>query len=195
MIKKILQICVLPAALLTTACNEIPQEAYFNRGSPEELLDVSSETVSVRIESERSIDEVINWVDKDQPTRADLYCLEGDILCAAVEEVLELYGVEYEVISSGDSVLNLMYERVIAHDCENSFIDNSINPYNLSHPVHGCSISSNMVQMVTDKRQFVSPELSGFGDAEKVVRGYADYLEGEPDSQDDEKYTVKGIEN
>ena len=62
-------ITILPAILLINACSIIPSDAYFSRGEPESLLDVSSEIVSVRIESERSIDELIDWIDSDQPSK------------------------------------------------------------------------------------------------------------------------------
>ena len=55
-----------------------------------------------------------------------------------------------------------------ARDCENRYIDDTINPYNLNHPTFGCSISVNMVQMVTDKREFTNPSLMDYPDANKM---------------------------
>ena len=155
-----------------TACDTIPREAYFNRGEPETLLDASSEVVTIALSSERSIDEMVDWIDQDQPTRAELLCAEGEPLCMAAEEVLSLYGVEYQFVSSQDGAANLIYERVLARDCENRFIDNNVNPYHMNHPVFGCSIASNMVQMVSDKRQFIAPALLDDSDADKAVRVY-----------------------
>jgi hypothetical protein len=37
-------------------------------------------------------------------------------------------------------------------------------------------MASNMVQMVSDKRQFVSPELKDFHDAEKTIQVFDQYL-------------------
>ncbi len=156
-------------------CSKIPTEAYNNRGNPESLLDVSSETVTVELGSPSSIDEIKEWVESDQPSSAIIYCVEGDLLCDSAEETLDLYGIEHEWIASDYSEISLVYERVIARDCQNSYIDNRINPYNLNHPTFGCSMASNMVQMVTNRNEFVNPDLLGFMDsrsAAKSMRGY-----------------------
>jgi hypothetical protein len=158
------------SSLYLSACTEIPVEAYANRGVPESLLDVSSETVSVELSSEASLDELQEWVESDQPTRAIIYCAEGDVLCDSAEQSLDVYGVEYEWMVADYSEVALIYERVIAHDCENRFIDNRINPYNLNHPSFGCSVASNMVQMVTNRQEFVSPQLLGFVDGRSAAK-------------------------
>lgn len=166
-------------ALLTTvtACNDIPSEAYYDRGQPESLLDVSSEIVNLSIASEPALDALAEWVNADQPTRAELYCMDGDQRCAAAQEILDLYGVPSYYVPAQDTTVTLVYERVIARDCENRFIDNSVNPYNLHHPTFGCSIAGNIVQMVSDKQQFVSPNLLDYTDARKGVQVYRNYLE------------------
>ncbi len=154
------------------ACSQVPREAYFNRGAPESLLDASSEAVSVQLFSDQAIQEITDWVSQDQPTRAELRCQATDPVCVKAGEALKLYGVEYEMIASDEGVANLFYERVLARDCEHRYIDNHTNPYNLPHPAFGCSLASNMVQMVADKRQFVSPALQDPVDAEKAVLSY-----------------------
>jgi hypothetical protein len=163
----------LPFLLIAlSACNEVPREAFFNRGDPESLLDVSSEVVSVQLVSEQSMDEIVDWIDQDQPTRADLLCDEADPLCRAAREVLEVYGIDYRNAPSGENAVHLVYERVMARDCEHRYIDNHINPYNMSHPAFGCSLASNMVRSVTDKRQFINPPLLDYYDAERGVHVY-----------------------
>ena len=145
--------------LLVTSCSDIPPQAYTERGSPQSLLDVSSEVVTVQLQSRQAVAEVENWLD-------------------AVEQALNMYGVDYEWIPARVSEVNLIYERVIAHDCENRFIDNRINPYNMHYPTYGCSIASNMVSMVTDRREFVNPALLGPVDgleATKVMNGYRQF--------------------
>jgi len=179
--------------LLLSACSEIPAGAYFNRGTPESLLDVSSEAVSAPIDSEMAIDSLIDWIEEDQPSSAELYCYQEDIFCAAAEEVMNLYGVDYEIVSSPEAVVNLMYERVLARDCENRYIDNSVNPYNMNHPTFGCSVASNMVQMVTDKQQFIKPELSAYPDTRRVLNSYNDYLSGEDALTDDSDFQASEV--
>ena len=163
--------------LTATACSEIPSEAYYQRGTPESLLDVSSEIVNLSIASEPALDELAEWINSDQPTRAELYCMDGDQRCAAAQEILDLYGVPAYYVPAQDTTVTLVYERVIARDCESRFIDNSVNPYHLNHPTFGCSIAGNIVQMVSDKQQFVSPNLLDYGDGRKAVQVYRNYLE------------------
>jgi hypothetical protein len=159
-----------------TACSEIPREAYYDRGVPESLLDVSSEVVNFNLDSEQSVSNVSEWVAQDLPTRAEVYCLESDPTCLETVSVLEQYGVPVLFVAASDNSVALIYERVLSRDCDNRYIDNPYNPYNLNHPTFGCSMASNMVQMVSDKRQFVSPELKDFHDAEKTIQVFDQYL-------------------
>lgn len=152
------------------ACSAIPHEAYYDRGHPEDLLDQSSEIVNFELNDYSALDDLLNWVNQDQPTRAELYCMEADSTCAEAEQILQQFGVSTVFVASGDNMVTLVYERVLARDCENRYIENGVNPYNLPHPTFGCTISSNIVQMVTDKRQFTSPALLDLPDAERMQR-------------------------
>ena len=164
------------AALSLTACAaDIPPAAYANRGTPESLLDVSSEVVTVDLSTDESLGELTQWVEGDQPTRAEIRCAEGNMRCAQAEQTLALYNVQSERVASSGSEIDLVYERVIAHDCENRYIDNRINPYNLHHPAFGCSNASNMVQMVSDRQQFVNPSLLGLYDGKKAYQNAKSY--------------------
>ena len=167
----------LLAATALSACDKIPATAYYDRGTPESLLDVSSEVVNVALGSERSVSELSEWINRDQPSRAELYCSEGDLRCSAAQEVLSLYNVPTMFVPSPTNTVTLVYERVLARDCENRYVDNPINPYNLSHPTFGCTMAVNTVQMVSNKHQFVSPNLLDYPDGEKAVQVYDNYLE------------------
>ena len=166
---------VLFAALTLSACSEIPKEAYFNRGSPESLLDASSEVINIRLESANSVNDVTDWVNKDQPTRAELFCLESDRVCRKAKKTLEQFGVPTNYVPAADNRVSLVYERVLARDCQNRYVDNSINPYNLNHPTFGCSVASNIIQHVSDKAQFTAPALMDAPDAEKAAQVYDRY--------------------
>jgi len=159
------------------ACSQIPSESYYDRGSPYALLDASTEVVNVAITSDASVDEVVQWIDQDQPTQAELYCQESDRICAKTLQTLEMFRVPVQFVSSNENNLMLTYDRVVARDCDNHYIDNPINPYNLNHPTFGCSTAVNMVQMVGDKRQFTSPSLLDFRDGEKAAQDYEAYLD------------------
>ncbi len=180
--------CVLGLLILAN-CSNIPPQAYFQHGTPESLLDVSSEVVNLPVNSETALDELTNWINQDQPSRAELYCMESDVRCSAAQEVLDLYGVPSLYVPSSDNTIALVYERVLARDCENRYIDNHINPYHLNHATFGCSVAANMVQMVSDKQQFVRPNLMDPTDATKGVQIYRNYLEP-PEIKENE-----GIEN
>lgn len=163
-------------AVLLGACSQIPDEAYYERGSPFSLLDASSEVVNVALIDQSSVSEVVQWVDQDQPTQAELYCLDGDPVCMETLETLEMFRVPVHYVSAADNNLVLIYDRIVARDCDNRYVDNAINPYNLNHKTFGCSTAVNMVQMVGDKRQFTSPALLDFRDGEKAVQDYETYL-------------------
>jgi len=170
---KIFYIVLLSVTLV--ACSHIPKEAYFGRGQPESLLDISSEVVNLKIESGSSIQEITNWINKDQPTRAELNCPDGDRLCVKVQKVLHQFDVPVKYTSTPDNTIVLVYERILARDCENRYIDNLVNPYNLHHPTFGCTTAVNIVQMVSDKRQFTSPALMDYSDAGKAVQSVGFY--------------------
>ena len=158
-----------------TACSHIPAGSKFDNGAPESLLDVSSEVVNMSLTSAASLDELAAWIQQDQPTRAELYCMEGHGLCQDAQDIFDLYGVPTLFIAAADNSAVLVYERVLARDCENRYINNNVNPYHLNHPTFGCSIAGNMVQMVSDKQQFVSPNLMDYPDAKKAVQNYRLY--------------------
>jgi hypothetical protein len=168
MIKNIVYASI--AGLVLVACSEIPKEAYYNRGEPESLLDVSSEVVNLPIDSPANIQELINQVNKDQPTSAELHCSTSDALCEETENVLHQFGVPVKHSLSASGGVELVYQRIMARDCESRYIDNTINPYNLNHPTFGCSLAANSVQMVSDKRQFTNPAMMGNSDASKAVQ-------------------------
>ncbi len=187
-------VIVSSLGLMLMGCSTVPRQAFFNRGTPESLLDVSSEVVTVQVASEGAVNEAVSYIEQDQPTRAELYCDQGDTYCNAMEEALKVYGLEYERIASPESTLQLVYERVVARDCEHRYIDNHINPYNLTHPAYGCSLASNMVQMVSDKRQFTNPALMDFQDADKAVRTYNEkYLNPALPAEDNSTFTIENL--
>lgn len=164
------------ALSLLAGCSEIPQEAYYNRGSPESLLDMSSEVVNISLADADGMDQLVGWLNQETPSRADLACTEGDRACRNAKGALKQFNVEFNQTAGNGASVRLYYDRVMARDCENRYIDNTINPYNLNHPTFGCSTAVNMVQMVSDRRQFVNPSLTDYGDAAKASQNYRRYL-------------------
>ena len=178
-------IIVACLAVAISACSVIPEQAYMNRGTPESLLDVSVEQVTVPMDHARGIDDLITWLKQSKPAQANLQCAAQDMLCVNAKRVLTDFGVPVQqVTSSGGNQVVLVYEKIIARDCDQRYVDASQNPYNLNHPSFGCSVAGNTVQMVSDKRQLVNPELLGYMDGTQAAKTYGDYLAGPDKNQD-----------
>lgn len=161
----------LTALAALAACTKPHESAFYNRG-PESLLDVSSEVVNLSVAGPTELTELSTWIDQDQPTRAELYCLEGDIRCTEARQVLDLHGVPTMLVPSNENSVALVYERILARDCRQTFIDNHSNAWNAPHPSFGCAMSANVVQHVSDKQQFVSPNLMDVPRANGAVGAY-----------------------
>jgi hypothetical protein len=151
------------------ACSHIPDNAYYNPGSPEEQFDASKESVSIPLTSQDSIGELSDWLNNDQPSFAYITCDGLSETCAQAERILNQYAVP---IRSGGmpGAVELVYEDLEARDCHHSFVSNHINPYNLHHPSFGCSLRSNTIQMVSDRKQLMNPELTGEFEGEKAAQ-------------------------
>jgi hypothetical protein len=165
-------ILALAVALLATAgCELPPDRAFANRGAPESLLDISSEVVSLSVATPAEITEFTRWIGRDAPSRAELACpLDPSPRCADARRALERAGVPYQVIPSyGEPTATLVYERVIARDCNPRYVDNAHNNDNLNHSALGCSVAANMVQQITNKQEIINPALMENPGAERAV--------------------------
>lgn len=165
----------LALAASLTACDPVPpNSAFLNRGGPESLLDVSSEVVNLNAASASDMVELSNWIDHDQPTRAQLNCDGTDKRCGEARKILELHGVPVVpgTGTSNDQSVSLMYERILARDCNQRYVDRVTNDHNVASPSFGCSVAANMVQQVTDKQEFISPNVSDDPSAKRAVNDY-----------------------
>ncbi len=158
------------------ACSEIPKEAYFHRGEPELLLESQEHLATFEIDSKDALKDILAWARKANPTEATLRCRPKSKLCGKLEKMLTKEGIAvgYTEGASRNEV-TFAFERHSVRKCENRYIDNPINPYHLNHPTFGCTISTNIAQMVTDKRQFTDPALSDKTDARKAVQATDNY--------------------
>jgi hypothetical protein len=163
------------------SCSQIPAEAGFTRGQPESLLSVNSESISIDLGQRNAISQLVNYINND-PTRAVLTC-SNSIMCSRAESLLSSYGVAYEVQSGAGNSVEIVYDRVSARDCDNKFVSNHNNPYNLSHTTFGCSSAMNQAMMVRDKRQFTDPLVLGPYDGFKAAQNYDSYLSREIDER------------
>jgi len=163
------------------AAPRIPDSAFRNPGDPERLLDKSSELVTMDLGSKGALSKISRTVTQDPPTRAELNCSPKEAFCAEAKSIFAGHGIPSKFSGNGDNV-TLVYERVIARSCDNRFVDNSKNNDNLHPPSFGCSLVSNTLQMVSDKRQIVDPNLTDFSDGEKANQNYRRY-ESPPSKQ------------
>jgi len=170
------------SALALVACADIPQAAYQTRGNPETLLDSSSERVSFGLGTPGAADDVTAWINKDRPARAELACAVSDPACYAAIDILRQYGIPYKDVASrdGGNSVALIYQKTMARDCDNRYVDNHDNSDNLNHPTFGCSIAVNTVQMVTNRKEFLDPALRDPSDAAKSDAAYQSYMMKKP---------------
>lgn len=164
--------CALVLSALTlAACTPPANSAYQNRGGPEALLDVSSEVVSLSIGSSAQVIELGDWINRDVPSRAEVNCAGNSKSCTDAKQLLEKKSVPFTMGANANETVTLVYERIVARDCNPRYVDNPHNFYNTNHAAFGCAVSANIVQHVTDKQEFINPSLS---DDPSAVRGVND---------------------
>ncbi len=165
---------ILPLLALSAlaACSAPPNSAYYNRGGPEALLDVSSEVVNLSVAGPNELSQLQSWIEQDQPSRAELYCPTSEPRCIEARKVLELNGVPTMAVPSMDYAVALVYERILARDCNQRFRDDGANNFNTPHAALGCSMSANIVQHVSDKQQFINPNLMDVPPATQAVHAH-----------------------
>lgn len=160
--------------LLVSACSAIPPSAYQTPTTPESLLDVSQEVVTIDAVGSTTPSELSSLLESNTPSRVVVACNPEVGACKRAIRVLDQYGVPYETAMEGPGI-QLHFETVLAHDCEQGFLSNHINPYNFNHASMGCSVAANTVQMVSDRRQFTSPVIQGPARVDRVTRIFKDY--------------------
>lgn len=151
-----------------------PDSAYGNPGDMERLLDSSTEIFTMNLGSKNSLAEISRKVMRDRPTRAELNCSRKEALCAETKSMLQGQGVPVKYGEDKDNI-TLVYERLVARDCDSRYVDQSNNPHNLHNQAFGCSVVANSLQMISDKRQITDPSLMDMQDGEKAVQNYRRY--------------------
>ncbi len=164
----------LLALLGLAGCKErlYDASAFYDRGSPEALLDVSSEVVNLGVANKGELRALSNWIANDQPTRAELFCDAILKSCKDAQNLLQRKGVEVSFSPSPENTVTLIYERILARDCNARYITKGTSYYNEPSPSFGCAMSANIVQHVSNKRDFISPNLSDDPSARGGVAAY-----------------------
>lgn len=164
------------------SCSKIPDEAYFTRGQPESLLSVNTEAITIDLAQRNALATLTSYVSSEDASRAVVTCSNG-LVCTRAQAVLDQYNVPYDVVSGATNSVAIEYDRIEARDCDNRFISNHNNPYNLNHPTFGCSMAMNQVMMVRDKRQYTDPLVLGPYDGFKAAQNYDTYLSRQVDDR------------
>ena len=175
---------------LLAGCTVPPNSAYLDRGHPQSLLDVSSEVVSLSIANKPDLDALSDWIAKDAPTRAQLFCNEATPNCKKARTLLEHADVGIEINPSPSNTVTLVYERILARDCSVRYVDGYQSQFNAYPPTFGCAVSANMVQQVSDKRDFINPNVSDDPSSRAGVAAYKSVYEP-AQQQAPERYSVK----
>ncbi len=175
--------------LSLAACQSTTTADYANPGDAERQLVYNTQTTAIELTNRDSLDRLRETLAMDTPSGAQLTCVDQDPLCPAAQSALLKAHIPLEVkapseseqdtdktTEKAESTVMLTYKRLAVRGCENRYIDNSINSANIAQASLGCSIRSNMVQMVTDKQQFVNPALLDYSDGEKAAQNYQTYI-------------------
>jgi hypothetical protein len=164
---------IVVAALTLTACYRPVDSSFYNRGGPESRLDLSSEVVNLSVAGPQEVAQLTHWIEQDEPSRAELYCNGGEPQCDYARKTLDAHGVAVMMVPSFDNSVALVYERILARDCNPRYYDNARhNNYGTNHAAFGCSISANIVQHVSDKQELVNPAIQDPARATGAVTAY-----------------------
>ena len=183
------QFLVAAFTLTLSACevnllgNPPPDSAFYNRGGPEQLLDTSSEVVNLSVANGAANKALSAWVTQDKPSRAELYCKATDANCIEAKKVLELQRIPVMPVASQENTVALVYERLVARDCDQRYRDSGQDWHFKNAPESGCSVAANIVQHVSDKRQFVNPALMDNPRATGPVNTYINAVTGQARQQ------------
>jgi hypothetical protein len=130
--------------------------------SVEDLVIDSSETVKFPIGDNNSINYIEDWVKKDKPVRSIVSCGKNRLVCNTVKKILSSREIPFDTLASNkqQGSVSLLYKRVNARSCMKEF---------------GCSVSVNIIQSVTDRLDFISPELSDYQDADGAIKAIGKY--------------------
>ena len=170
------KLCLSTVLLLSlSACDQPAPSAYVNSGDPERLIDVSSEKLTFGLSAKESLAKLNKLVIQDRPSSAELKCSLKNIRCNQAKEILERRSIPVILSNDKNNTVVLLYGRSIVRDCNPRYGDNMMDDRSYNHPSFGCAIAGNMVQMVSDKKQFTSHNLLDLPDAQKAVQSYEAY--------------------
>lgn len=158
------------------ACSQIPEDAYKSRSKPENLLVEQAGEKHFLLSSSRADEKILKAVKFTSHPSVTLYCEETSKACNRLERNLKKEHIAFTRTNSHRNSVTLKYTSYKARDCDNRYVDNIVNPYNLNHPTFGCSVTANTVQMVTNRKELIDPALMGSADGRKAVQSSDNYM-------------------
>lgn len=173
--KTISTLTLITCSLFIAACANTADVAL-DRGNPERLIDVSSEAVTLSLSSKTSLTKLSSVIAKDAPARAELSCSLKNINCSQAKEILERRSIPVRIVGEKNNNVILSYERTVVRDCNPRYADNMYDDSRNIPSAFGCAVAGNMVQMVSNKKEFTNPSLMDLPDAEKGTQTYKSYL-------------------
>jgi hypothetical protein len=132
---------------------------------PEALIDISSERVSFSLKDKKSVEEALDWMYKNRPSKVEISCSNSKI-CGELHNAIKTAKVPHKHLDKNAEIVVFIYNKVVAKDC-----DKSAN----GRYVFGCSVASNMVNMISDYKQIIDPPLSGDASAGRLAKIYNHY--------------------
>lgn len=163
------------ALLLLSSCIGEPSTKDVRASAPERLIDTSLETKNLSLGTKNSVSALTKIVSEDRPSSAELGCSLSSTRCAQAKEIFERNSIPFSLSGEKANSVVLSYKKVSVRDCNPQYIDDMGGGRSVNHSGFGCAVASNTVQMVSNRRQFVEPNLLDFPDAEKAVQSYSEY--------------------
>jgi type IV pilus biogenesis protein CpaD/CtpE len=182
--KSFLKVSFLSGVFAISACVSDPSQFRQNVGIPEAMIDTSSELVTVKLVNKESLSKLSSVISRDIPDRAELRCSLASVKCSQAKALLTSKSVSVSMGSDKSNVVALFYDRTVVRDCDPKYTDNMHTGLeDADVPASfGCAVTANVVQMVSDRKQFTNPALMDLPDAEKGGQTYQNYLK--PSSKD-----------
>lgn len=189
-----MKIITVPAlialTLIVTGCEAPAPEAYRTSGKLESMIEAPHESITFTLQNSADVDEMDRWLKKNgKPVNALLDCSDAQDSCRQAAALLEKKSIPYRYEYKGGQTAQLWYGQLRARACDPSYVDRTSNPYRLNHPSFGCSVRSNLVQMVANPKVFVNPSLLDPGDAEKAQQVIRQGYQPKSESKDAKSVT------
>jgi hypothetical protein len=142
--KAIIKITIISLAILFSGCSMKKNSFTYKSDGPlgvEGLVSRSLEQISFSSASPSAVKEIRDWIKKDTPQKAEIFCTKTNSKFHEIIKILVEYQIPYEIKENNDSSNDviLYYSEVTNLDCSDLLDDKN---------AFGCARSTNMLNMV-----------------------------------------------